>query len=95
MKIETPAFKNEQEEAKWWADNQDLLADKFEQAAKEGLLGRGRVARQGNTPTTTIRLDPKDVSIARKQAEGRGLRYQTYLKMLLHEALQKEEKRSA
>ena len=95
MKIETPEFKSEAEEAKWWDEHEDLLADKFEQAAKEGLLGHGRVARQGNTPTTTIRLDPNDISIARTQAEKKGLKYQTYLKMLLHEALQEEEERSA
>jgi predicted DNA binding CopG/RHH family protein len=95
MKLETPEFKNEQEESQWWVDNQELLLKKFEEAEKKGLLGRGRVARQGNTPTTTIRLDPSDISIARKQAEVRGLKYQTYLKMLIHEALNNEEKKSA
>jgi hypothetical protein len=38
MKIETPAFKNEAEEAKWWFDNQNLVAEKFEHAAKNGML---------------------------------------------------------
>ena len=41
------------------------------------------------TPTTTIRLDPEDIAIARTQAAERGLRYQTYLKMIIHEALRK------
>jgi predicted DNA binding CopG/RHH family protein len=43
------------------------------------------------TPTTTIRLDPADISLAKSQAERRGLKYQTYLKMLIRQALTQEE----
>jgi len=43
-------------------------------------------------PTTTIRLDPEDIAKARVQAADRGLRYQTYLKMIIHEALRNAEK---
>lgn len=82
-----PDFKSEAEEAKWWFDHQDELLEDFEQAAKEGRLGRGTAARLGGIPTTTIRLDPEDIALAREQASKRGLKYQTYLKMLLHEAL--------
>jgi predicted DNA binding CopG/RHH family protein len=82
-----PDFKSEAEEAKWWFDHQDELDKDFEQAAKEGRLGRGTAARIGGIPTTTIRLDPEDIALAREQASQRGLKYQTYLKMLVHEAL--------
>ena len=87
-KLETPDFKNESEEARWWPKNQDLLLKEFEAAAKDGTLGRGTAARRaGLTPTTTIRLDPADIALAKAQAEERGLRYQTYLKMIIHQAL--------
>ena len=89
-----PDFKSEDEEAKWWFDNQDELLKDFEQAATEGTLGRGTAARIGGLPTTTIRLDPVDIEMARTQAEKKGLKYQTYLKMLLHEALTREAKAS-
>jgi predicted DNA binding CopG/RHH family protein len=82
-----PEFKSEVEEAKWWFENQDELDKDFSQAALEGRLGRGTVARLGGIPTTTIRLDPDDIALARAQASKRGLKYQTYLKMLVHEAL--------
>jgi predicted DNA binding CopG/RHH family protein len=82
-----PDFKSEAEEAKWWFDHQDELLKDFEQAAQEGRLGRGTAARIGGIPTTTIRLDPEDIALAREQASKRGLKYQTYLKMLVHEAL--------
>jgi predicted DNA binding CopG/RHH family protein len=45
--------------------------------------------------TTTIRLDPEDISRARALAAKRGLCCQTYLKMLIHEALETEAKRLA
>jgi predicted DNA binding CopG/RHH family protein len=82
-----PDFKSEADEAKWWFDNQDELDKEFAQAAAEGRLGQGTAARLGGIPTTTIRFDPDDISLAREQASQRGLKYQTYLKMLVHEAL--------
>ncbi len=87
-----PDFKSEAEEAKWWFDNQDELDKDSALAAAEGRLGRGTAARIGGIPTTTIRLDPDDIALARDQATERGLKYQTYLKMLLHEALQRNQK---
>ena len=89
-----PKWANEAEEAKWWFDNQDELDKDFAKAAAEGRLGRGTAARVGGIPTTTIRLDPVDIEMARKQAEQRGLKYQTYLKMILHDALTREAKAS-
>ncbi len=82
-----PDFKSEAEEAEWWDTHEDESMKAFEQAAAEGRLGRGTVARKAGLPTTTIRLDPVDIQLAREQAEERGLKYQTYLKMLIHEAL--------
>ncbi len=89
-----PNFASEAEEAKWWFEHRDELDQDFIHAAEEGRLGRGTVARRMGLPTTTIRLDPVDIQMARDQAEKRGLRYQTYLKMLLHEALLRESKAS-
>jgi len=89
--LKTKTFSSEAEEADWWASNQDSLAAEFERSAAEGALGHGTVVRKGNTPTTTIRLDPDDIARARIHAERKGLRYQTYLKMLIHEALHREE----
>ena len=34
-----------------------------------------------------------DLDLARKQAEQKGLPYQTYIKSVLHEALTKQERR--
>src|SRR5450631_3102320 len=96
--LKVPAFATEAEEAKWWYDNRDKVSKEFEKAAKEGRLGRGGIRRlfaergipfrePKPIPSTTIRLDPEDIAKARVQAAERGLRYQTYLKMIIHEAL--------
>lgn len=102
--LKIPKFATEAEEAKWWFENEQKITDEFEKAAKEDRLGHGGVRRlltergipfkeTGSTPTTTIRLDPGDIAKARAQAEERGLRYQTYLKMIIHEALRDAEKK--
>ena len=41
-----------------------------------------------------VALDPEDVARAKAQAERRGLEYQTYVKMVIHEALLHEEQRA-
>lgn len=92
--LKTPSFANEAEEARWWADHQDEISGAFQKAAAEKRLGRGTVARKGKTPTTTIRLEQEDISRAREQAQRIGLRYQTYLKMLLREALLAAERKA-
>jgi predicted DNA binding CopG/RHH family protein len=49
----------------------------------------------GASGTVTIRIPDPELKRAREFAARRGLRYQTYIKMLLHEALDAEEKRLA
>ncbi len=94
-------FRSEAQEAEWWAKNQDYVAKRFEEAKVAGTLGRGsvsRLARQkvsaaGPSPTITIRIAENDLERARALAAKKGLRYQTYLKLLLHEALDRDERK--
>lgn len=88
--LKAPEFKSEEEEAQWWADNQNLTLNELEEAAQNGSLGRGTLASRTKTATTTIRLNPEDIELAKKQAQEFGLKYQTYLKMILHQALVRE-----
>jgi predicted DNA binding CopG/RHH family protein len=94
--IVMPRFTSEREEADWWANNPDFVLQELKRAKAEGRLGHGTVARRmaeikATAKSTTIRLDPIDISLAKTQAARKGLRYQTYLKMLIHEALGREE----
>ncbi len=95
-----PRFRSEAEEADWWPRNQDFILKRFQQAAAAGKLKRGTVSRlarermQGASPTITIRIPETDLARARGMATKKGLHYQTYLKMLLHEALDREERKA-
>jgi predicted DNA binding CopG/RHH family protein len=88
--LKTPDFKSEKEEADWYDTHQDELLAQFEQAAKDGTLGRGTLARRAQTAATSIRLNTADVELAKTIAEKRGLRYQSYLKMIIHQQLMQE-----
>lgn len=88
--LKTPEFKSEAEEAAWWDSHPDETLALFEQAAKDGTLGRGTLARRAGTAATSIRLDTADIKLAKTIAQQRGLRYQTYLKMIIHQHLLQE-----
>ncbi len=91
--LKTPDFKSEQEEAEWWdsAEGRAAILKGFQDAQREGTVARGTLKKKGGlTPTTTIRLDRQDVELAKAQAEKRGLKYQTYLKSIIHQALRQE-----
>src|SRR5688500_9726518 len=101
MAKKQPPFKTAAQEAEWWPKNQKIIANSFERAKAADKLGKGTVAKvardrareAGAAPTITIRLAEDDLTRARTFAAEKGLRYQTYLKMLLHQALNSEEKR--
>jgi hypothetical protein len=92
-----PKFANETEEADWWYKNRHLVEQEFLTAAKEGRLKHGTLQRRleesqaRSEAETIIRLDAEDAQKARAAAEKRGMTLQPYVKMLLHEALSKEE----
>lgn len=90
--LQTPEFKSEAEEAAWWDNHPDEVLGVFELAAKEGTLGRGTLARRSQTAATSIRLDTSDIELAKRIAEKLGLRYQTYLKMIIHQHLLTESR---
>lgn len=69
---------------------------RFQTARQQGQVRRlSQTNLPGSSETATIRISPEELTRARALAAKRGLRYQTYLKMLLHEALDAEEKKLA
>lgn len=79
-----PQFKNEAEEAAWWDAHPEVLTRAFQRA----------YGKQKRSPTksVTIRLPITDVARARRFAGQKGLGYQTFVKTLLHEALNRQER---
>jgi predicted DNA binding CopG/RHH family protein len=91
-----PSFANEQEEAVWWDAHPEVLTGRFRAAKQQGSIRRlSETNLPGASETVTIRIPNEELTRARQLAAKRGLRYQTYLKMLLHEALDNEEKKLA
>jgi predicted DNA binding CopG/RHH family protein len=99
-----PAFATEAEEAEWWYRNRNVHGRQLLTAAKEGKANvltkqalRQRIAasRKRAAPIVSLRIPENDLALARKQAERKGLPYQTYIKSLLHETLTAREKRTA
>ncbi len=88
-----PAFKSKAEEAEWWYKNRARLdKDLLEAAKKDGLKRLDRSTLKARLAASkarvvSIRLPENDLELARQQAAERGLRYQTYIKSLLHQAL--------
>jgi predicted DNA binding CopG/RHH family protein len=97
-----PAFATEAEEAQWWYKNRNIHGKQLLAAVKNGeaqvltkekLLARIAASRKIPAPTVALRIPAADLALARKQAEHKGLPYQTYIKSLLHETLAAREKR--
>ena len=90
-----PKFDSEAEEAKWWDDNRDMAEGELLKAMRDGTVQRGAAQRLGRQSRTskniTIRIPVDDIERTRRLADRKGLGYQTYMKMLLHEALNREE----
>ena len=89
--IAIPKFKSERDEAQWWDAHPEVVTALFLKAKKEGRLERlPRI--HGATKSVTIRMPITDLETAREIADKRGLPYQTFIKGLLHQALERESK---
>ena len=89
--IAIPEFKSEREEAQWWDAHPEVVTALFLKARKEGRLERLPRIR-GATKPVTIRMPIADLEVAQEIADKRGLPYQTFIKGLLHQALERESK---
>jgi predicted DNA binding CopG/RHH family protein len=91
-----PKFATEAEEADWWYQNRHIHDKQLREAVKSGeaqiltkekLLARIEASKKKPAPVVALRIPEADLTLARKQAEQKGLPYQTYIKSLFHEAL--------
>jgi predicted DNA binding CopG/RHH family protein len=100
-----PAFASEGEAAAWWYENRQFHDREFAAALENGeaqVLTREKLRARieaskvkTSAHVISLRVSQADLAMARRQAEQRGLPYQTYIKSLLHETLAEREKRKA
>jgi len=94
-----PAFAAEPEEATWWYENRKShdrgFAAAVENGAAQVLIREKLLERKMPSQVISLRVSKADLALARRQAEQKGLPYQTYIKSLLHETLAEREKGKA
>ncbi len=97
--LEIPKFKNESDEAEWWASRagRDYVKGRSAATQQSGtkVAGSRLVAqlRKKASVQIAIRLPGDDLEQARKIATRKGIGYQTLIKMLVREGLQREARR--
>ena len=90
-KLTVPKFTSEADDAKWHQRNRQALESAVEQRITEGSTLTLQQARaRAKTRPVRLRLPASDIDAARAIAAQKGIGYQTYVKMLLHEALRRE-----
>ena len=89
-----PKFASEAEAAQWHDRHRRKLESAVGRRVHEGsaLNLQQAVARMRLRPIT-IRLPADDINTARGLAAQKGIGYQTYIRMLLREALRREAQR--
>jgi predicted DNA binding CopG/RHH family protein len=97
--IEFPKFKTESQEADWWAsrEGREFVKERSAETRRSGakLPGSRLVAAlKKSSVQIAIRIPEHDLDQARKIATRKGIGYQTLLKMLVHEGLERESKRA-
>lgn len=85
--ITIPKFRTEAEEAEWWDTHPEVATEIMKHAVRSGKARRAVPLK-----TVTMRLPVPDLKAAQDLAQHKGLPYQTYIKMLLHEALERERR---
>ena len=93
--MKAPKFKTEAEEADWYYRNRHRtkwgkpLVDEKGKPMSPAQIVEAELAKRKQTKSINIRLLATDIERAKQRAEAKGIGYQTLIRMLLHEALEK------
>jgi len=95
-KVNVPRFRTEAQEAKWWDEHMGEVEGNLMQGIKTGVAQRGGPRRviqeRRQSKNITIRVAIADIERARTLAAKKGIGYQTLMKMLLKQALDRESR---
>jgi predicted DNA binding CopG/RHH family protein len=96
-KIVIPQFESPNAEARWFDRNRARLEADISRrlitgdtTTLAGALLQSAAKEKAKLKPVTIRMLPCDLDAARRLAAEKGLPYQTYIKVLLREALRRE-----
>ncbi len=97
-KLTIPTFTSEKQEAAWWRKHRAEVESTLRQSLRQRkTLSITEVLaavkpKPALTPVT-LRLPADDLATARQLAADKGIGYQTYIKLVLHDALRREAAR--
>lgn len=93
--MSTKPKEDPRKDPEWYYRNRKKLDVEIAEKIRSGKATRmtpeilaARLAESKQTTPVTIRMAARDIQMAREQAERKGLPYQTYLKSVLHQALE-------
>jgi predicted DNA binding CopG/RHH family protein len=88
-----PKFSGEAEEAAWWDAHRSEIETEIRRRISQKRPLTLTTLLQGAKPSqpVTLRIPKEDLETARRLAARKGLGYQTYIKMLLRQALAENE----
>ena len=90
-KLIIPKFASEAQEARWHDRHKGQIELAIERRINEGSsLTLRQASTRSKLRPVTIRLATEDIQAARDLAARKGVGYQTYIKLLLREALQRD-----
>jgi len=89
--VAIPKFSNDAEEARWWDAHRSEIESEIRRRMKQKrpLTLSNLLQGAKTSQPITLRISREDLDTARRLAAQKGLGYQTYIKMLLREALAK------
>jgi len=90
--LKVPDFRSESEEADWWYAKRDLVEDllvKHGRRVGDSIDLEVELVKPA-TKAISIRLAEPDLKRAKALAAQKGVGYQTYIRSVLHEALQQK-----
>jgi len=91
-KLVIPNFSSEAEEAEWWYENREALAEEFDLAERKGTLRFGSTALRLAKGEVIVRVSPEDAATIQRLAAQSGQPEGAYAGAVLHEALQQRIK---
>lgn len=97
-KLVIPAFALEAEEARWLDSHKKIIEREIERRIRQSdtltlRQAMERARHKAPLKPVTIRMQAEVMAAARSLAATKGMAYQTYIKLLLREALQREVKK--
>jgi len=90
-----PSFQSEAQEAQWWDRHRKGVEAELRRRLRRGSTHTLAEVMEGlkkkeSLKPVTIRMRSDDIMTARGLAAQKGIGYQTYIKLLLREALERE-----